>query len=173
MTRRLLAVLAAGLLAAAPAQAQSFSIAGGLAQPNGDLSNGVGSGYNAAIGLNFGAPLIPLGARIEGGINGFDYKGTATGNVRIMNVTANGIFKLGMPYLIGGLGYYDRRISETVVGTNVTDSQRALGFNVGGGVSLPLGLLSPFAEVRYHAMLGDRDKAANFRFIPITFGVKF
>ena len=175
MTKCFFTTVAACLLLISPASAaaQSVSIAGGLSQPNGDLGNGVSSGYNATVGLNFGAPLIPLGARIEGGINGFNYKGGATGNVRIMNVTANGIFKLGLPYLIGGLGYYDRRINDTVLGSNVTDTQRALGFNVGGGVSLPLGLLSPFVEARYHAMLGDETKGANFQFIPITFGVKF
>ena len=175
MTRRLLSLLAVGLLAAAPASlhAQSISLAGGLSQPNGDLSNGVGSGYNATLGFNFGAPLIPVGARIEGGLNGFNYKGGASGDVRIMNVTANGIFNLGMPYLIGGLGYYNRRTNETVLGSRVTDTQSAVGVNGGVGMRFPLGTMSPFAEVRYHAMLGDRTKAANFRFIPITFGVQF
>lgn len=175
MSRRLFTVLAAGLLAAAPttARAQSISLAGGLSLPTGDLQNGVNSGYNATLGLNFGAPLLPVGARLEGSINGFDYKGSATGDVRIMNVSANGIFNLGMPYLIGGLGYYDRRIKETVVGTTVTDNQGAVGINVGGGLRFPLGTLSPFAEIRYHAMLGDKNKAANFQFIPITFGLQF
>jgi hypothetical protein len=175
MTKRILTLLAVGVLAAAPValHAQSISLAGGISQPNGDLSNGVGSGYNATLGLNFGAPLIPVGARIEGGLNGFNYKGGASGDVRIMNVTANGIFNLGMPYLIGGLGYYNRRINQTVLGTKVTDTQSAAGINVGGGVRFPLGTLSPFAEVRYHAMLGDKSKAANFQFIPITFGVQF
>ena len=95
-----------GMAAAADwmSAASFISLAGGLSQPNGDLSNGVGSGYNATLGFNFGAPLIPVGARIEGGLNGFNYKGGASGDVRIMNVTANGIFNLGMPYLIGGLG---------------------------------------------------------------------
>lgn len=174
MIRKLLTLLAVGLLAVAPAtQAQSISVAGGLSQPNGELSNGVSSGYNAALGFNFGAPLIPLGARIEGGLNGFNYKGGANGNVRIMDVTANGIFNMGMTYLIGGVGYYDRRISEMVVGQNVTDTQRSAGLNGGLGMRLPLGTMSPFVEVRYHAMLGDKAKAANFRFIPITFGVQF
>jgi hypothetical protein len=114
-----------------------------------------------------------VGARVEGGLNGFSYKGGASGDVRIMNVTANGIFNMGMPYLIGGVGYYNRRINETVLGTKVTDTQSSAGLNVGAGIRLPLGTLSPFAEVRYHAMLGDKDKAANFRYIPITFGVQF
>ena len=175
MSKRLLAVLAAGLLAAAPAAAtaQSVSLAGGLALPVSDLKDGVDAGYNAAIGLNFGAPLVPFGARIEGAINGFNFKNNVNGDVRIVNVTANGIFNLGMPYLIGGIGYYNRRIKIDELGLRSTSSESAAGINLGGGIRLPLGTLSPFAEIRYHAMLGSKDKAANFQFIPITFGIQF
>lgn len=175
MTRRLLTLAAAALLAAIPAtsHAQSFSLAGGLSQPNGTLSDGVNSGYNATLGVNFGAPLLPIGARIEGGFNGFDYKGNTSGNVRIMDVSANGIVNLGMMYGIGGLGYYSRRVEQTLVGTKVSDSQSAMGLNVGAGIRFPLGTLSPFAEIRYHAMLGDKDKGADMKFIPITFGIQF
>ena len=175
MSNRLLAVLAAGLLAAAPvaATAQSVSLAGGLALPTSDLRDVSDAGYNAAIGLNFGAPLVPFGARIEGAINGFNYKNNVNGDVRIMNVTVNGIFNMGMPYLIGGLGYYNRRIKLEGLTGSSSDSEGAAGINVGGGIRLPLGTLSPFAEVRYHAMLGSRDKGTNLQFIPITFGIQF
>ena len=175
MSKRLLAVIAAGLLAAAPfaVSAQSVSLAGGLALPTSDLSDGADAGYNAAIGLNFGAPLVPFGARIEGAINGFNFKNNLNGDVRIVNVTANGIFNLGMPYLIGGLGYYNRRIKTQGLTGSSSNSESAAGINIGGGVRLPLGTLSPFAEIRYHAMLGDKAKAANFQFIPITFGIQF
>ena len=175
MSKRLLAVLAAGLLAAAPAAvtAQSVSLAGGLSLPVSDLKDIAESGYNAAIGLNFGAPLLPFGARIEGAINGFNLKDNVNGDVRILNVTANGIFNLGMPYLIGGLGYYNRRIKIDEIGLRATDSEGAAGINVGAGIRLPLGTLSPFAEIRYHAMLGSKDKGTNLQFIPITFGIQF
>ncbi|MEO7857317.1 MAG: hypothetical protein ABIU76_09970 [Gemmatimonadaceae bacterium] len=175
MSKRLLAVIAAGLMAVAPVavNAQSVSLAGGLALPVSDLKDGADAGYNAAIGLNFGAPLVPFGARIEGAINGFNFKNNVNGDVRILNVTANGIFNLGMPYLIGGLGYYNRRIKFENLGVSSSDSESAAGINIGGGIRLPLGTLSPFAEIRYHAMLGDKDKQANFQFIPITFGIQF
>ena len=175
MSKRLLAVIAAGLLAAAPvaASAQSVSLAGGLALPVSDLKDVTDAGYNAAIGLNFGAPLVPFGARIEGAINGFNLKGNLNGDVRILNVTANGIFNLGMPYLIGGLGYYNRRIKLEGITGSSSNSESAAGINIGGGIRLPLGTLSPFAEIRYHAMLGDKDKGANYQFIPITFGIQF
>lgn len=177
MNRKLLAVLAIGLLAVAPAslhaQKASLLLAGGLSSPNGDLKEGVESGYNATVGLNFGMPLIPIGARLDAGLNGFNAKAGSSGNLRIMNVSANGIFSLGMPYMIGGLGYYSRRVEDTVAGVKVTDTQSAMGYNVGAGVKFPLGMLSPFVEARYHAMLGDKDKGADLKFFPIVFGITF
>lgn len=172
MTRRLLAVIAAGLLAAAPSSlhAQSISLAGGLALPVSDVADVYQSGYNGTIGVNFGAPLIPVGARIEGSINGFNAKGSGNADLRVLSATANATFGLGMPYIIGGVGYYNARAKATLgtVTSEVTNS--GAGFNIGAGLSFPLPSLSPFVEVRYHQMLGDND---NIKFVPITFGIKF
>jgi hypothetical protein len=171
MTRRLLAALAAALLAAAPAaQAQSISLAGGLALPVGDIADTYQSGYNGTLGFNFGAPLIPVGARIEGSINGFNQKGSGSGDLRVLSATANGIVGMGMPYLIGGIGYYNARIKTTVGTVTASASEAGVGFNIGGGLTFPLPSLSPFVEVRYHQMLGDNDA---IKFVPITFGIKF
>ena len=169
MTRRLLAVLVAGLLTAAPAisHAQSVSVAGGLTLPVGDLADDVESGFNGTIGLNFGAPLIPVGARIEGAYNGFNFKNNVSGDVRVMSLTANAVVGMGMPYLIGGVGYYDARVK---LGTLPDVSDSGAGINIGAGLSFPLPSLSPFVEIRYHQMLGDND---DIKFVPITFGIKF
>jgi hypothetical protein len=168
MNRRLLAVLVAGLLIAAPAvsHAQSISLAGGLSMPVGDLADTYSSGYNGTVGFNFGAPLIPIGARLEGSINGFEQKNSGPANLRVLSATVNGIVGMGMPYLIGGIGYYNVREK---VGT-LSASEGGLGFNIGGGITLPLPTLSPFVEVRYHQMVGDNDSV---KFVPITFGIKF
>ena len=172
MTRRLLAVLAAGLLAVAPSalHAQSISLAGGLSLPVSDMGDVYQSGYNGTLGVNFGAPLIPVGARIEGSINGFNQKGSGSGDLRVLSATANATFGMGLPYLIGGLGYYNARIKTTVGTLTAEDSESGAGFNIGAGLSFPLPALSPFVEVRYHQMLGDND---GIKFIPITFGIKF
>src|SRR2546423_9935044 len=88
MNRRLLAVLVSGALAAAPAalsaQSASLVVAGGLSIPVSDLSNNNNAGYNVAAGLNFGAPIIPVGARIELGYNGFDSKSGGGANTRVI-----------------------------------------------------------------------------------------
>ena len=74
MSRRLLAVFATGALLALPAAARaqgstSILVSGGLSVPMSDLSDNVNSGYNINLGLAFGAPIIPVGARIEGGFS--------------------------------------------------------------------------------------------------------
>lgn len=168
MTRRLLAVLAAGLLFVAPVslRAQTISLAGGLAVPVSDFGNLEQSGYNATLGLNFGAPLIPVGARIEGSIDGFNHKNNVSGDTRVLSATANATVGLGMPYLIGGVGYYNVR---TKIGALEGTSSSA-GLNIGAGLTFPLPSLSPFVEVRYHHLFGDND---GIKFIPITFGIKF
>ena len=190
MTRRLLAVLAAGALLAIPAashaQSTSILVSGGLSVPVGDLSDGANSGYNVNLGLAFGAPLIPVGARIEAGFSSFEGKDVevttpfqgqdARVTTRIASATANAIVNLGptgaAPYLIGGLGIYNRHFSgnDALI---VPGDKTTAGVNIGGGIRFPLGGISTFLEARYHMMLGSSDEAANFKFIPISFGVQF
>jgi hypothetical protein len=175
MTRRLLAVLAAGMLAATPSvlHAQSISLAGGIALPVSDMNTNEQSGYNAALGLNFGALLLPIGGRLEGSYNSFNHKTSyASGDNRVMSATANATFGLGGPYLIGGLGYYNARSKTTIPGgTQIEASRDGAGINIGAGMHFPLPTLSPFVEVRYHQMLGDKNK--DVKFVPITFGIQF
>lgn len=179
MSRRLLAVLAAGALFALPAAVRaqgstSFLVSGGLSLPMSDLGDNVNSGYNINLGLAFGAPIIPVGARIEGGFSSFDAKGGGA-STRIASATANAVLNLGptgaAPYLIGGLGIYNRRFSSDFTGA--ADSKTSAGVNIGGGIRFPLGGISTFLEARYHVMLGNQNEATNLQFIPISFGVQF
>jgi hypothetical protein len=178
MTRRLLAVLAAGALLAVPAasraQSTSILVSGGLSVPMSDLSDFSNSGYNVNLGLAFGAPIIPVGARIEAGFSSFDAK-NGGGSTRIASATANAILNLGptgaAPYLIGGLGIYNRHFSDE--GLVSTPDKTTAGVNIGGGIRFPLGGISTFLEARYHVMLGSRDENSNYQFIPISFGVQF
>jgi hypothetical protein len=181
MTRRLLAVLVAGALAAAPSAlsaqvSTSLSIAGGLSLPQGDLGKDVSSGYNAAVGLNIGALLLPVGFRIEGAYNSFNAKNQpigVTGDEQIISGTANVTLGLGLPYLIGGLGYYSAKATATSGTTTVIGTQSAMGVNIGAGVRFPLGVMTTFVEARYHKMMGDANKGAAESYVPITFGIQF
>ena len=181
MIRRLLSVLAAGALAGAPAMlsaqsSMSLSVSGGVAAATGDLGDAADLGYNVAAGLNFGGTRLPVGLRFEGAYNGFGLKNNVDGDVRILTGTANAVFNLSQtpdsPYLIAGLGAYNRRVSG---GTNFrfSDSKTTTGINIGGGLRFPLSGLSTFFEARYHRMLGESGQGANYQFIPITFGIMF
>ena len=180
--KKLLGVIAVGLLAATPSIATAqlhtgVSLAGGLAAPSGALGNNYKSGYDLALGLNVGAPLVPFGLRLEGAYNTFDFKSPSvgtTGNRNIVSGTANGTFGFGLPYLIGGVGYYSTRTTTTSATTTInSDRQSAMGMNGGVGLRFPLGVISTFAEVRYHKMLGDAATGMDASYVPITFGINF
>jgi hypothetical protein len=153
-----------------PALSQAqLSVSGGIAAPVSDLSDVADLGYNVNAGLNFGGTRLPIGARFEGSLNGFNLK-DINEDVRILNATANAIVNLGQqsgsPYLIGGVGLYNSKFGNA-------DSENAVGVNLGGGLRFPLGTLNTFFEARYHAMLGDRSDGSKLQFIPISFGILF
>jgi hypothetical protein len=174
MLRRLSALMLGSALMLFPARhlaAQtSLSVAGGIAAPVSDLGDIADLGYNLGVGLNFGGTRLPIGARIEGGLNGFGLKDFDE-DVRVLTGTANAIVNFSQnadsPYLIGGLGIYNTKYSED------SESDNSAGINLGGGLRFPLGGLSTFLEVRYHSTLGDDGPGARLQFIPITFGIVF
>ena len=168
----LFAALVAGILALSPKPASGqarFGIAGGLAVPVSDLADDADLGYNVAASINFGGTHVPIGARIEGALNGFRLK-NFDDDVRILDLTVNAIANIGQrptsPYLIGGLGLYDSKVASA-------DSKSTAGMNIGGGLRFPVGDMTTFVEARYHLMFGNRTDLANYQFIPITFGVVF
>lgn len=172
MRSALFAALVAGVLTLSPnpvtAQAR-FGVSGGLAAPMSDLGDVADLGYNVTAGLFFGGTRAPIGARIDGSLNGLSLKNTNE-DVRILDATANAVVNIGQlptsPYLIGGVGLYNSKFGSA-------DSENAIGVNLGGGLRFPVGDFSTFFEARYHRMLGDRGSGANLQFIPITFGIVF
>ncbi len=177
MTRRLFTVAAAAVLASVPGAVHaqsSFIVSGGLNAPVGQLGDVTDIGYNVAAGLNLGAPVVPVGARLELGYNGLGYKGGG-GDVRILSGTANAIFNLGptndAPYLIAGVGAYNRSSGSSNFGYG--NGATVVGINGGAGLRFPLSGLSTFFEARYHIMLGNANEGTNYQFLPITFGIAF
>jgi hypothetical protein len=177
MIKRFLAtiVVASVLSAASNAQAQvSLLVSGGLNAPVGRLGDVTDIGYIVTGGLNLGAPISPVGARLEGSYSGLGYKGGG-GDVRLISGTANAIFNLGAtsdaPYLIAGLGAYNRSSGSSSFGYG--GGSTVVGINGGAGLRFPLSGLSTFFEARYHLMLGNDADGTNYQFIPITFGISF
>jgi hypothetical protein len=105
--------------------------------------------------------------------------GTVTGNVNLVGAAANLVLPLMQsvvrPYLIGGVGVYNRRVSQDVSGTidefqNLRDEQTDVGYN--GGIGLSIGGLGPsfFVEARYVSVATTPDKT---KFIPVVVGFSF
>jgi len=197
LTTRLLTatVLAAGIGLSGPvATAQgvvpvSFGVSGGVSVPESDLAGGngeftgVNTGYNITGSVGIGLPALPFSLRGDIAYNSFDSKNlqfsasspnpSFNADARILGFTANVIFPIHLPvpvvrpYLIGGAGVYNVRLSPT---TGSSSSQSNFGFNVGAGVSVPFVLVDGFIEARYHRVNQDNGTMA---FVPITVGVMF
>jgi opacity protein-like surface antigen len=71
------------------------------------------------------------------------------------------------PYLIGGAGLYNAAVNLPGFGSG---SSNKFGWNIGGGIKLPLSGFDTFLEARYNQVQGN---GGSLKFIPITFGVMF
>lgn len=166
------AVLAAAMVFVAPTlHAQtSLIFAAGATLPVGSTGDALESGYHATIGLGIKPPLAPIGARLEGTFQENAFKGASDAKWRIMNVTANATYTVvPTAYLIGGLGMYNGKCAGTC-GLFGTASETDFGFNVGGGVNIPLTGLGVFVEARLHVISTEGE---SMKFVPITVGIKF
>jgi len=194
-----LGVAAMSLGAAAPLMAQKaglgFGASIGANVPNGDYSNGTKTGLvaNGFIGLGTGRFGLrgelfwsrsdldnAIIRKVGDAVLPSDGVGDVTGNVNLIGGTANIVLPLTQsvvkPYLIGGVGVYNRRVSQNVAGTvdefqSLKDSQsRKIGYN--GGVGLSIGGVGPsfFIEARYHSVATEPDKT---RFVPVVLGFSF
>jgi hypothetical protein len=177
LNRSLIAAALAGLtlVSAVEARAQSMvkpvqiGVFGGVAIPNGDLSDAVDMGFNVGATVGLTPAMIPVGIRLDGAFNRFNFKSDfpATGNTSVTSFTGNFVYKIPAvtvsPYLIGGVGLY--RLSATDA-----ESQNKFGWNAGGGISMMLSGFSTFLEARFNSVSVDGNKE---NFIPITFGVMF
>ena len=194
-----LGVAAMSLGAAAPLMAQKaglgFGASIGANVPNGDYSNGTKTGLvaNGFIGLGTGRFGLrgelfwsrsdldnAIIRKVGDAVLPSEGVGNVTGNVNLIGGTANIVLPLTQsvvkPYLIGGVGVYNRRVSQNVAGTvdefqSLKDSQsRKVGYN--GGIGLSIGGVGPsfFIEARYHSVATEPDKT---RFVPVVLGFSF
>lgn len=202
MKRSLLAVAAIALSASA-AQAQTgapvrpitFGVSAGASIPMSDLSStsqtaetlgGAQTGFNVNGVVEYTAPAMPIGIRGELMYNRFgvdkDYAEGSDANYSVIGGNVNAIMNLGSgtsvrPYLIGGVGVSQLKVSTSGGGLDVSRSKTGFGLNGGIGFRFPLGAMSTFLEARYHYIMTE-DKGAdiplsNATFLPISFGVMF
>jgi hypothetical protein len=147
-----------------------FGIAAGAAIPVSDLGDSFNVGFNGTVTVGLNPQMIPLGIRIDGAYNQFAAKGGGA-DIHFTSVTGNLVYKIPgtgvSPYAIGGAGWYNAAINITGLGGG---SDNHFGWNLGGGISLPLSGFDTFVEARYNQVQGD---GGSLKFIPITFGIMF
>ena len=154
----------------AAAKPVQFGIAAGGAIPTSNLSDIANAGVNGTVTLGFNPAMIPLGIRIDGAYNHFGRK--SGGDVHVTSLTGNLAYRVPgatlSPYAIGGAGWYGALLGSSLGFSSV--SRNHFGWNIGGGISMPLSGFDTFIEARYNQIQGD-DGTVNF--IPITFGIMF
>jgi opacity protein-like surface antigen len=138
----------------------------GIAFPSGDLSDAANLGYNVTLAVGYKPMLSPIGVRVEAAYNEF---GAEDGfeKLNVPAFTGNLVYALPgvsfSPYIIGGAGLYTPNIALD------GGRENKFGFNVGGGIKLPLSSsFETFVEARYNKVSVDN---GNFSFIPVTVGI--
>lgn len=172
-------VAAGVLIAAAPAASAQSAIpsgfqigaAAGVAIPSGDLGSIASTGYNVTLAVGFRPIDTPIGVRLEAAYNQFGLQ-NGGGNVNIPAFTGNLVYALPgvsfSPYAIGGAGLYRTNTDLNGIGSS---GQNNFGFNIGGGIKLPLSTsFETFVEARYNRVSVN---GGSFSFVPITVGVLF
>jgi opacity protein-like surface antigen len=181
---------------AAPARPVSFGISGGLSVPTGDAGDAFASGFNVDALLELQPrPASPLAFRFEAGYQRFElnddlkeffeqFGGSIDANARIISGVANVLYKFPVasavrPYVLGGVGVFNLGGSASISGfeelgedidAEEGGSTTSFGYNVGGGVELPLSGITAFGEVRFQQIRVD---GSNFNIVPIKVGVRF
>jgi opacity protein-like surface antigen len=174
MQRWLLAALCVCAVSVRSLEAQqrpiSIGLGGGVSLPQGDLADGVDTGWHAIGTLALSTLMQPLGLRLDVAYNRFAFS-DVDGHQAVGSATLNGTYRLPMtnspmsPYLISGLGAYRTDCSLAVA----CDASTKFGWNVGLGTKLFVGFRS-FVEARYHrTKRGD----SSVNYFPLTLGLMF
>ena len=171
-----------------------FGASIGANLPNGEFADGAKTGLvaNGFVGVGTGRFGLrgelfwsrsdldnPFIRKVGNDVLPSEGLGTVTGNVNLVGAAANFVLPLMQsvvrPYLIGGVGVYNRRVSQDVGGTidefqNLRDEQTDVGYN--GGIGLSIGGLGPsfFLEARYVSVATAPDRT---KFIPVVLGFSF
>lgn len=183
--------LVASLVLARQADAQipvSLDLGTGPSFQFGPLrTNTATPGFNALLGLDYKAPFVPLGVRLEGLFDEYDHTSHYLGARQVWAISANAVWSFPtfnaipglVPYLLGGGGYYHTseniRLKDTTSSAPQVTASR-FGLDGGAGVRYRLFGIGPgvgigiFAEARYLQYFGPHASAA---MVPVIFGVNF
>lgn len=161
----------------APTTPFSVEVRGGIALPTGDFSDLAQTGYDFGANASFG--FSPNAAVYAGyTFNSFSGDDDALGleDVDFEVKGFNGGVRLGVPvgmaglapYVKGGAVYYEGEIDVDGLGdADEEENESKWGFEVGGGVAIPLGMRGSFTpEVRY-------TDVEDLNFVTVDVGLRF
>jgi hypothetical protein len=174
-------VMAAALvLVGGPLAAQrpvALGVAGGVTLPQGSFGDGVDTGWRGLVTLAVSSPMQPLGLRLDGTYDQFDFGGGAAtalrgGQQTVTSGSLNFTYRLPMnrsalsPYVITGVGASHLACAGGVSCGGAT----RFGWNAGLGTKLTGLHLRTFVEARFQSVsLGGPDA----HYFPVTFGLLF
>ena len=141
-----------------------YGITAGISIPVGRLADDHAAGYTLGALLEYAVSGQPYSLRGEAIFQRFPLKsGRAGRDVNLLSVGTTIVYRLqkaaAQTFVTGGIAIY-----------NATSEGTRPGFNLGGGVEIPLTGFTAIAEARLHVMLADTRPVLA---IPLTVGVRF
>lgn len=175
------AVLAAAgfsMAMAAPAAAQSGTTLGigvGITNPMSDWGDkaviGDKMGFHFGVGAGLALGTAPVRLRVEGSYTQTSHQTGVDGNTKLMGGMVSLVYPFATagsikPYILGGVGFYNTKVSSGGQDTSKT----SVGFGGGAGIRFPLSSMSLFVEARYLTL-----KAFDLTWaqLPVTVGLQF
>jgi opacity protein-like surface antigen len=160
----------------------SFTVFAGAAIPVGDAADNLNTGYTLGVAGDYRPdPMSPLGFRLEASYSDLGAKGLSNTGVDAKETDAGANLNIVLwapttsqstvaPYITGGVNL-DRLEGRVSVGnTTTTQSDNHFGFNIGGGLDLPLSGFAVRLDARFKQI---STSGSNFRTVPITVGIRF
>ncbi|HVJ99978.1 MAG TPA: outer membrane beta-barrel protein [Gemmatimonadales bacterium] len=170
-------------LSAQVAQAQgglSFGLGAGVVVPSGSMADLNSTGYTGQASLRMQPAASPLGFQVDGFYTRLGLQDDIAGHSQMIGGTANAVYAFSgasaaRPYLIGGLGVYNTKLTLDGFGSG---SDTKFGANAGAGFDFKLGAASLYAEGRFHTIFKAAVDAETLQettayMIPITVGLRF
>jgi hypothetical protein len=156
----------------------SFGVAGGLSLPEGDLAEGVNSGWHALGIGELSSPMHPWGLRLDVAYSRFGFSDEVQsivggeGHQSTGSATLNFTYRLPkvtspiQPYLLWGLGAYR---TDCSLGPGC-ESRVRYGWNYGLGAKFFFLGLRNFVEIRGHR---TKSRTGDVHYFPLTLGIMF
>lgn len=132
----------------------SLGLGAGAVVPTGSMADVNSLGWTGQASLRLKPAVSPLGFQLDAGYSRLGLESDLVdGHTQMITGSANAVFAfpgaaVARPYLIGGLGVYNMKL--TAGGGSGSDTK--FGANAGAGFDLKLGSAALYAEGRFHAI---------------------